>query len=104
MGGYDHHWILDDETPGALRLAAHLEDPASGRAMTLRSTEPGLQFYSGNFLDGTLRGHGGEAYRRGDAICLEPQHSPDSPHHPEWPGTLLRPGETYRSTSVYTFA
>ena len=104
VGGYDHHWILDDETPGALRLAAHLEDPASGRAMTLRSTEPGLQFYSGNFLDGTLRGHGGEAYRRGDAICLEPQHSPDSPHHPEWPGTLLRPGETYRSTSVYTFA
>jgi len=103
VGGYDHHWILDDETPGALRLAARLEDPASGRAMTLHSTEPGLQFYSGNFLDGTLRGHGGEAYRRGDAICLEPQHSPDSPHHPEWPGTLLRPGETYRSTSVYTF-
>ena len=102
-GGYDHHWFLDDETPGALRLAARLEDPASGRAMTLHTTEPGLQFYSGNFLDGSLRGHGGEVYQRGAAICLEPQHAPDSPHHPEWPSTVLRPGQTYRSTSVYTF-
>ena len=102
-GGYDHHWLLDDETPGALRLAARLEDPASGRAMELRTTEPALQFYSGNFLDGSLRGHGDEAYQRGDAICLEPQHSPDSPHHADWPSTILRPGDTYRSTSVYAF-
>ena len=102
-GGYDHNWILDDEARGTLRLAATLEDPASGRAMTLHSTEPALQFYSGNFLDGTLVGHGGETYQRGDALCLEPQHSPDSPHHPEWPSTLLRPGDTYRSSSVYTF-
>jgi aldose 1-epimerase len=102
-GGYDHHWFLDDETPGALRLAARLEDPASGRTMTLHTTEPGLQFYSGNFLDGSLRGNGGQLHQRGDAICLEPQHAPDSPHHPEWPGTVLRPGETYRSTSVYAF-
>ena len=102
-GGYDHHWLLDDDMPGALRLAARLEDPVSGRAMTLHTTEPGVQFYSGNFLDGSLRGHGDEVYRRGDAICLEPQHSPDSPHHPEWPSTVLRPGETYRSRSVYTF-
>jgi aldose 1-epimerase len=102
-GGYDHNWILDDSGAGTLRLAARLEDPASGRAMELRTTEPALQFYSGNFLDGTLVGHENEAYRRGDAVCLEPQHSPDSPHHPEWPTTLLRPGEVYRSTSVYRF-
>ena len=102
-GGYDHNWILDDAASGTLRLAARLEDPASGRAMTLHTTEPALQFYSGNFLDGTLTGHGGEAYGRGAALCLEPQHSPDSPHHADWPSTLLRPGATYRSTSVYTF-
>jgi aldose 1-epimerase len=102
-GGYDHNWILDDADIGTLRLAARLEDPASGRAMTLHTTEPALQFYSGNLLDGTLVGHGGEAYRRGDAICLEPQHSPDSPHHADWPPTLLQPGDVYRSCSVYTF-
>ena len=102
-GGYDHNWILDDEAHGTLRLAATLEDPESGRGMTLHTTEPALQFYSGNFLDGTLVGHGGEVYSRGAALCLEPQHSPDSPHHPDWPGTLLRPGETYRSRSVYKF-
>jgi aldose 1-epimerase len=102
-GGYDHNWILDDAGPGTLRLAATLRDPASGRAMTLHTTEPAVQFYSGNFLDGTLVGHGGEAYGRGAAICLEPQHNPDSPHHPAWPSTVLRPGETYRSRSVYTF-
>ena len=102
-GGYDHHWILDDAARGTPRLAARLEDPASGRTLALHTTEPGLQFYSGNFLDGTLRGHDDEAYGRGAAICLEPQHSPDSPHHADWPGTLLRPGEVYRSVSVYRF-
>ena len=102
-GGYDHHWILDDPRAGTLRLAARLEDPQSGRAMTLHTSEPGLQFYAGNFLDGSLVGHDGEAYGRGAAICLEPQHSPDSPHRADWPTTLLRPGQVYRSTSVYTF-
>jgi aldose 1-epimerase len=102
-GGYDHNWILDDPRAGTLRLAARLEDPHSGRAMTLHTSEPGLQFYSGNFLDGSLVGHDGEAYGRGAAICLEPQHSPDSPHRTDWPTTLLRPGQVYRSTSVYTF-
>ena len=101
--GYDHNWILDDDAIGTLRLAARLQDPASGRAMELHTTEPALQFYSGNFLDGTLVGHDSEAYQRGDAICLEPQHSPDSPHHAEWPTTVLRPGEVYRSTSVCKF-
>jgi aldose 1-epimerase len=102
-GGYDHNWILDAPVDGSLRPAAFLEDPASGRTMALLTTEPALQFYSGNFLDGSLRGHGDEPYGRGSAICLEPQHSPDSPHHPEWPGTLLRPGEVYRSASLYRF-
>ena len=101
--GYDHNWILDDTAHGTLRLAARLEDPASGRAMTLHSTEPAIQFYSGNFLDGTLTGHGAEAYPRGAAVCLEPQHSPDSPHHADWTSTVLRPGATYRSASVYRF-
>ena len=101
--GYDHNWILDDTAIGTLRLAARLQDPASGRAMELHTTEPALQFYSGNFLDGNLVGHDSETYRRGDAICLEPQHSPDSPHHADWPTTVLRPGEVYRSTSVYKF-
>lgn len=101
--GYDHHWILDDPRVGTLRLAARLEDPASGRTLALHTTEPGLQFYSGNFLDGSLTGHGGEAYGRGDAICLEPQHSPDSPHHADWPTTLLRPGQAWRSTTIYRF-
>ena len=102
-GGYDHNWILDDARIGTLRLAARLEDPASGRAMELHTTEPALQFYSGNFLDGKLTGRGGEAYQRGDAICLEPQHSPDSPHRADWPSTVLRPGQAYRSSSVYRF-
>ena len=102
-GGYDHNWILDDSGAGTLRLAARLEDPASGRAMELRTTEPALQFYSGNFLDGSLVGHDAEASQRGAAVCLEPQHSPDSPHHAEWPSTVLRPGDVYRSCSVYTF-
>ncbi|HEY8975952.1 MAG TPA: aldose epimerase family protein [Burkholderiaceae bacterium] len=102
-GGYDHNWILDDARIGTLRLAARLEDPASGRAMELHTTEPALQFYSGNFLDGSLAGHGGEVLQRGAAVCLEPQHSPDSPHHAQWPSTVLRPGQAYRSCSVYRF-
>ena len=102
-GGYDHNWILDDARVGTLRLAARLEDPRSGRTMTLHTTEPALQFYSGNFLDGGLVGRDGEAYQRGDAICLEPQHSPDSPHHADWPTTVLQPGQVYRSCSLYRF-
>jgi aldose 1-epimerase len=102
-GGYDHNWILADAPLGTLQFAAHVEEPGSGRTLTLHTTEPALQFYAGNFLDGTLRGHGGERYERRGALCLEPQHHPDSPHHPEWPTTVLRPGQTYRSRSVYEF-
>ena len=84
-------------------LAATLTDPASGRTLRIATTEPGLQFYSGNFLDGTLVGPSGTIYRQGDALCLETQHFPDSPNKPSYPSTVLRPGETYRSTTVHTF-
>ena len=102
--GYDHNYVLDDEPgPDGLRLAAELEDPASGRRMALRTQEPGLQFHSGNFLDGSLVGAGGRAYRQGDGLCLEAQHFPDSVNRPEFPSTILRPGETYRSHTEHRF-
>lgn len=97
--GYDHNWVLEGE---GLRCAARLEDPASGRVMEVLTTEPGLQFYSGNFLDGSLAGRAG-ALRQGDGLCLETQHFPDSPNRPDFPSTLLRPGETFASTTVYRF-
>ena len=101
--GYDHNWLLDHPFDGQLHPAARLEDPLSGRVMTISSTEPSIQFYSGNFLDGSLRGSGGAFYMQGDGLCLETQHNPDSPNHPEWPSTLLRPGEVYRSSTVHCF-
>jgi len=103
--GYDHCWWLDDNPayPQALRRAARLEDPASGRWMEVSTSEPALQFYSGNFLDGTLAGTGGRLIRQGDGVCLETQHAPDSPHQPGWPSTVLRPGQCYRSVTVYRF-
>ncbi len=82
---------------------ATLRDPSSGRALGIATTEPGLQFYSGNFLDGTLVGPGGHVYRQGDGLCLETQHFPDSPNKPSFPSTTLRPGQTYRTTTVHTF-
>lgn len=104
--GYDHNWVLDAPVDGSLRLAARLQDPASGRCMEIHTTEPAIQFYSGNFLDGSLVGPGGQAYRQGDGLCLETQHNPDSPNHApsdDWPSTVLRPGEVYRSTTVHRF-
>ena len=104
--GYDHNWVLDAPFDGSLHLAATLEDPTSGRCMEIHTTEPAIQFYSGNFLDGSLVGPGGKAYRQGDGLCLETQHSPDSPNHAvseDWPSTVLRPGEVYRSTTVHRF-
>lgn len=83
--------------------AATLTDPSSGRTLRISTTEPGLQFYSGNFLDGTLVGSSGKIYRQGDALCLETQHFPDSPNQPSYPSTVLRPGETYRSATVHAF-
>ncbi len=104
--GYDHCFVLDRGTGTGteLRDAARLSDPASGRVMDIATTEPGVQFYSGNFLDGRLRGTSGHAYRQGDGVCLETQHYPDSPNRPEFPSTVLRPGETYQSTTVHRFS
>jgi len=103
-GGYDHNFMLDDWTgDGALRLAARLRDPTTGLAMEVLTTEPGLQFYSGNFLDGSDVGKSGTAYGHRNGLCLETQHFPDSPNRPEFPSTVLRPGEKYESTTVYRF-
>ena len=101
--GYDHNWVLDRKRRG-LTEAAVLRDPDSGRVLRISTTEPGIQFYSGNFLDGSLYGASGRAYRQGDGLALETQHFPDSPNHANFPSTVLRPGETFRSTSVYAFS
>ena len=101
-GGYDHNFVLDDWTgDGALRLAARLRDPNSGLALEVLTTEPGLQLYSGNFLDGSDVGKGGADYGHRTGLCLETQHFPDSPNRPEFPSTALRPGEMYESETVY---
>ncbi len=100
--GYDHNWVVNGE-PGTLRPAASVHDPRSGRTMEVRTTEPGIQFYSGNFLDGSNVGKGGTPYRHRAGFCLETQHFPDSPNHPAFPTTVLRPGQEYRSTTVYRF-
>ena len=101
--GYDHNWVLDRRGSG-LELAARLEDPGSGRVLEVLTEEPGIQFYSGNFLDGTLYGTSGRAYRQGDGLALETQHYPDSPNHANFPSTVLRPGEKYDTTTVYRFS
>ncbi|WP_093767732.1 aldose epimerase family protein [Streptomyces sp. F-7] len=101
--GFDHNWVLDKGITRRPEQAAVLRDPASGRTLRIATNEPGLQFYSGNFLDGTLVGSGGRVYRQGDGLCLETQHFPDSPNQPAFPSTVLRPGETYRTTTVHTF-
>ncbi|MGA5033315.1 aldose epimerase family protein [Streptomyces cellulosae] len=101
--GFDHNWVLDKGITARPEHAATLRDPASGRSLRIATNEPGLQFYSGNFLDGTLTGTGGRIYRQGDGLCLETQHFPDSPNQPSFPSTVLRPGETYRTTTVHSF-
>ena len=100
--GYDHHWVLDRDG-ASLALAARLEDPGSGRTLEIETTQPGIQFYSGNFLDGTLVGSSGQTLRQGDGLCLETQHAPNSPNRPDWPSTVLRPGGVFRSTTVHRF-
>ncbi|MEU8790604.1 aldose epimerase family protein [Streptomyces sp. NPDC048643] len=101
--GIDHNWVLDKGISARPEHIATLRDPSSGRTLRISTTEPGLQFYSGNFLDGTLLGTGGHIYRQGDALCLETQHFPDSPNHPSFPSTVLRPGRTYRTSTVHSF-
>lgn len=101
--GYDHNFVLS-RWDGKLRLAARVYEPTSGRFMEVHTTEPGVQFYCGNFLDGSNVGKGGRACQHRTGFCLETQHFPDSPNHPEFPSTILRPGEVYRHTTVYRFA
>jgi aldose 1-epimerase len=100
--GYDHCWVLERRGAG-LAPAATLVGPVSGRRMEVLTTEPALQFYSGNLLDGTLTGKGGRVYGPRAGLCLEPEHFPDSPNHPDFPSTVLRPGQAYRSTTVLRF-
>jgi aldose 1-epimerase len=101
-GGYDHNWVLNRTGPG-LVPAARVEDPSSGRTLDVSTTEPGVQFYTGNFLDGTIAGKAGRVYRRRFGLCLETQHFPDSPNHPAFPSTILRPGERLQSKTVFAF-
>jgi aldose 1-epimerase len=101
--GYDHTFVLDRPVGADLVPAAHVEEPRSGRTLTLLTDQPGVQFYSGNFLDGTTVLRHGRVARQGDAFCLEPQHFPDSPNQPEFPSTVLRPGELYRSRILLRF-
>ncbi len=98
--GYDHNWVLERTDKGGLQVAAEVFEPTSGRVLEVLTTEPGIQFYSGNFLDGTVRGKGGQLYGHRTGFCLETQHFPDSPNHRNFPSTVLKPGQVYRSTTV----
>jgi aldose 1-epimerase len=98
--GYDHNFVLNRRARGAAMPAARVHEPGSGRTLTLRTEEPGVQFYSGNFLDGSLCGKGRRLGLR-SGFCLEPQHFFDSPNHPSFPNTILRPGEEYATVSIY---
>jgi aldose 1-epimerase len=102
-GGYDHNWVINKELD-KLELMARVFDPESGRVLEVLSTEPALQFYSGNFLDGTITGKGGWVYQHRAAFTMEPQHYPDSPNKPEFPTTELKPGQVYHNTIIYRFA
>jgi aldose 1-epimerase len=98
--GYDHNWVLD-ATGGKLALSAEAFDPSSGRVLQVLTTEPGVQFYTGNFLDGTVKGKGGVTYGKHSAFCLETQHFPDSPNHPDFPTTELKRGQKYHTVTVF---
>jgi len=102
-GGYDHNFVLN-RTGDSLAPAARVTDAKSGRVMEVLTTQPGIQFYTGNFLDGTIQGKGSKVYGRRSALCLETQHFPDSPNHPEFPSTVLKPGEKYHTTTIYRFS
>jgi aldose 1-epimerase len=102
-GGYDHNWVVDSAKPGTLTKAAEVREPTSGRSLEVWTTEPGVQFYCGNFLDGTLTGKSGQKYIFRSGLCLETQHFPDSPNQPSFPSIILHPGETYHTTTVYHF-
>ena len=101
-GGYDHNYVLKKKDK-ELKLAATIDDPVSGREVSVFTTQPGIQFYTGNFLDGTLKGKGGKVYKKHYGMCLETQHFPDSPNHPLFPNTILRPGNKFKEVTVYWF-
>lgn len=101
-GGYDHNFVMNNGGKG-LEIAARVKEPKSGRVMEVHTTQPGIQLYTGNNLNGELKGVGGVQYLKHGAFCLETQHFPDSPHHPNFPSVVLRPGETFRSTTIYSF-
>ncbi len=102
-GGYDHNWVLSTSV-GTMKEAAKVVDPQSGRVLTVSTTEPGVQFYTGNFLDGSTHGKTGVAYEKRTGFCLETQHFPDSPNHPDFPTTEIKPGHPYHSTTLFTFS
>lgn len=101
-GGYDHNFVISRSAPGLVHFA-RISEPTSGRTLDVSTTEPGVQFYSGNFLDGTITGKGGHVYKHRHGFCLETQHYPDSPNHANFPSTILRPGSAYRSRTVFAF-
>jgi len=101
--GFDHNYVLNNSNDKTIKCMATLYDPISGRYMEVHTTEPGIQFYSANYLDGTLKGHNGIEYKKHHALCLETQHFPDSPNHPHFPSTILKPGETYFQFTQYIF-
>jgi aldose 1-epimerase len=101
--GYDHNWVVNRKGDG-LTLAARVYEPTSGRVLEVSTTQPGVQFYTGNFLDGTVTGKKGHVYKHRYGFCLETQHFPDSPNHPEFPTTTLKPGETFRQKTVFKFS
>jgi aldose 1-epimerase len=102
-GGYDHNYVLS-KPAGQLGLAARVHEPTTGRVLEVLTTEPGVQFYTANFLDGSITGKGGWTYQKRHGFCFEPQHFPDSPNRPNFPSTVLRPGQTYKNTIIYKFS
>jgi aldose 1-epimerase len=102
-GGYDHNYVLNGKI-GVLQQAARVVEPTTGRVLTVETTQPGVQFYSGNFLDGTLHGKHGHVYAKHSGFCLETQHFPDSPNHPKFPTSELKPGETYHEVTIFGFS
>lgn len=102
--GYDHNWVIDSQGAGKLTAAAEVYEPTTGRVLRVSTTQPGVQFYTGNFLDGTLKGKGGKTYIHRGGLCLETQHFPDSPNHPKFPATELKPGQRFHSVTVLSFS
>jgi aldose 1-epimerase len=101
--GYDHNWVLDSKD-GKVALAAEVYEPTTGRVLQVSTDQPGIQFYTGNFLDGTIKGKGGVSYGRRSALCLETQHFPDSPNHPDFPTTELKPKQKYHTVTIFKFS